>query len=106
MILRGGENIFPAEIENVLVEHPSVAEAAVVGLPDERWGQIVVAAVVAAPDQHPEPDELRVYCRGRLAGYKTPARLVVVPELPKNAAGKTMRPALVSTLVELSKVDR
>ena len=106
MILRGGENIFPAEIENVLVEHPSVAEAAVVGLPDARWGQIVVAAVVPAPDQHPEPDELRTYCRGRLAGYKTPARLVVVPELPKNAAGKTMRPALVSTLVELSKVDR
>ncbi|WP_433063931.1 class I adenylate-forming enzyme family protein [Dactylosporangium sp. CS-033363] len=95
MILRGGENIFPAEIENVLVEHAEVAEAAVVGLPDERWGQIVVAAVVAAPGQAPDPEVLRAYCRSRLAGYKTPARIVVIDELPKNAAGKTLRTAVV-----------
>ncbi|WP_433222423.1 class I adenylate-forming enzyme family protein [Dactylosporangium sp. CS-047395] len=95
MILRGGENIFPAEIENVLVEHAEVAEAAVVGLPDERWGQIVVAAVVAAPGRAPDPEMLRAYCRSRLAGYKTPARIVVLDELPRNAAGKTLRSAVV-----------
>jgi acyl-CoA synthetase (AMP-forming)/AMP-acid ligase II len=98
MILRGGENIFPAEIENVLVTHPTVAEAAVVGLPDERWGQIVVAAVVAAPGQTPDPAELRAYCRSRLAGYKTPAHLVVVESLPKNAAGKMVRAELAKAL--------
>jgi acyl-CoA synthetase (AMP-forming)/AMP-acid ligase II len=98
MILRGGENIFPAEIENVLVDHPTVAEAAVVGLPDQRWGQIVVAAVVAGPGAVPDPDELRAHCRSRLAGYKTPARVVVVAELPKNASGKTVRAALAADL--------
>jgi acyl-CoA synthetase (AMP-forming)/AMP-acid ligase II len=95
MIVRGGENIFPAEIENVLVEHPTVAEAAVVGLPDERWGQIVAAAVVAAPGRVPDAGELRSFCRGRLAGFKTPAHVVVVDALPKNAAGKTLRASLV-----------
>ncbi|WP_433077333.1 class I adenylate-forming enzyme family protein [Dactylosporangium sp. CA-052675] len=98
MIVRGGENIFPAEIEHVLVEHADVAEAAVVGLPDERWGQIVVAAVVAAPGAAPDPGGLRAFCRSRLAGFKTPARVVVVGELPKNAAGKTLRAALAATL--------
>ena len=98
MIVRGGENIFPAEIENVLVEHPQVAEAAVVGLPDERWGQIVVAAIVAVAGAAPDPGALRAFCRSRLAGYKTPARVVVVNALPKNAAGKTQRGALVASL--------
>ncbi|QKW13797.1 class I adenylate-forming enzyme family protein [Verrucosispora sp. NA02020] len=98
MILRGGENVFPAEIENVLVDHPTVAEAAVVGLPDQRWGQIVVAAVVAGPGAVPDPDELRAHCRSRLAGYKTPARVVVVAALPKNASGKTVRAALAADL--------
>jgi acyl-CoA synthetase (AMP-forming)/AMP-acid ligase II len=96
MIVRGGENIFPAEIENVLVEHPTVAEAAVVGLPDARWGQIVAAAVVAANGEEPRVDALRTYCRGRLAGYKTPTVLIVVSELPKNAAGKVVRTALTT----------
>ncbi|MET7422563.1 AMP-binding protein [Dactylosporangium sp. NPDC005555] len=98
MILRGGENIYPAEIESVLVEHPTVDEAAVVGLPDEQWGQIVVAAVVAVPGTVPDPDVLRAFCRSRLAGYKTPSRVVVVGTLPKNASGKTLRVQLAASL--------
>jgi acyl-CoA synthetase (AMP-forming)/AMP-acid ligase II len=100
MIVRGGENIFPAEVENVLVEHPSVADAAVVGLPDPRWGQIVAAAVVPAAGTHPDPEALRTFCRSRLASYKTPTRIVVVAELPRNSTGKTARTVLAQQLAE------
>lgn len=69
-----------------------------VGLPDARWGQIVVAAVVPAPGAEPDPEELRSFCRGRLAAYKTPARVAVFAELPRNATGKIVRSVLASSL--------
>ena len=72
MIIRGGENIYPREIENVLFEHPAVAEVAVVGVPDEKWGEQVAAFVRPAPGATLDPDELFAYCREHLAPHKTP----------------------------------
>jgi acyl-CoA synthetase (AMP-forming)/AMP-acid ligase II len=93
MIIRGGENLFPAEIENVLLEHPDVAEVAVVGAPDERWGEVCVAFVVlAAPASE---NELRVHCLEHLARFKVPKAFHVVDELPRNSMGKVLKSELV-----------
>lgn len=94
MIIRGGENIYPLEIEDVLCTHPSVAAAAVVGRPDDHWGEVVVAVVVPAAGAVPDVDAVRLHCRERLAAYKIPADLVVVDALPLNASGKVVRRAL------------
>jgi O-succinylbenzoic acid--CoA ligase len=92
LIVSGGENVYPAEVEAALQAHPSVREAAVVPAPDEKWGQVGVAYVVTdAPD-----DELRRFLRVRVAGYKVPARFVRVSELPRNAGGKVDRVSLAS----------
>ena len=92
MIIRGGENIYPREIEDVLFAHPAVAEVAVVGVPDEKWGEVVAAYIRGAPGQ-PEPssDELRSYCRERLAPYKTPLHWVFVEEFPLTPSGKIQK---------------
>jgi acyl-CoA synthetase (AMP-forming)/AMP-acid ligase II len=97
-IIRGGENIAPAEIEDVLVEHPHVRDCAVVGAEDPEWGQIIVAVVV--PRQHTDPDveDLRGYVRTRLRGSRTPDRVVFRDELPTNATGKILRRELVAEL--------
>jgi acyl-CoA synthetase (AMP-forming)/AMP-acid ligase II len=97
-IIRGGENISPAEIEDVLVEHPHVRECAVVGPEDPRWGQIIVAVVVSATDATPDPEELRQYVRTQLRGSRTPDRVVFRDELPTNATGKVLRRKLVEDL--------
>jgi acyl-CoA synthetase (AMP-forming)/AMP-acid ligase II len=89
VIIRGGENVSPAEVEAVLLEHPSVSEAGVVGLPSEEWGERVVA-VVTARGQLTE-DELLEYCRRRLAPFKRPERVRIVAELPTNTGGKVVR---------------
>lgn len=99
-IIRGGENIAPAEIEDVLVEHPHVRDCAVVGADDPEWGQIIVAVVVPTGDADPDPDELRVFVRGRLRGSRTPDRVVYRSELPINATGKVLRRELVQELNE------
>jgi acyl-CoA synthetase (AMP-forming)/AMP-acid ligase II len=95
MIIRGGENIAPAEIEDVLVEHPAVHDCAVVGPEDPQWGQIIVAVVVPAADADPDPDELREHVRSQLRGSRTPDRVVFRTELPTNATGKVLRRELV-----------
>jgi acyl-CoA synthetase (AMP-forming)/AMP-acid ligase II len=97
-IIRGGENIAPAEIEDVLVEHPSVRDCAVVGPEDPVWGQIIVAVVVPAGSTNPDPDELRQHVRARLRGSRTPDRVVFRDELPTNATGKVLRRELVDEL--------
>jgi acyl-CoA synthetase (AMP-forming)/AMP-acid ligase II len=97
-IIRGGENIAPAEIEDVLVEHPHVHDCAVVGADDPEWGQIIVAVVVPSPGASPDPAELREYVRGQLRGSRTPDRVVFRNELPTNATGKVLRRELVSDL--------
>jgi acyl-CoA synthetase (AMP-forming)/AMP-acid ligase II len=97
-IIRGGENIAPAEIEDVLVEHPSVRDCAVVGPEDPEWGQIIVAVVVPAENADPDPDELREHVRAHLRGSRTPDRVVFRDELPTNATGKVLRRELVDEL--------
>jgi acyl-CoA synthetase (AMP-forming)/AMP-acid ligase II len=97
-IIRGGENIAPAEIEDVLVEHPSVRDCAVVGPEDPEWGQIIVAVVVPAEGAKPEPDELREHVQAHLRGSRTPDRVVFRDELPTNATGKVLRRELVDEL--------
>ncbi len=95
-IIRGGENIAPAEIEDVLVEHPEVRDVAVVGAPDPEWGQIIVACVVPAPGTSPDPEALREYVREQLRGSRTPDRIVFRPELPTTPTGKVLRRDLVT----------
>jgi acyl-CoA synthetase (AMP-forming)/AMP-acid ligase II len=91
MIIRGGENISPAEIEAVLHAHPAVDEAAVIGLPDLEWGQRVMAAVVLRPGTKATQEELREFVHRRLAGYKRPDRVLFLDDLPKTATGKVLK---------------
>jgi O-succinylbenzoic acid--CoA ligase len=93
-IITGGENVAPAEVEAILAGHPAVAEAGVHGAPDAEWGQRVVATVVLRADHTATEDDLRGYCRVRLAGYKVPRAIRFAPELPKTASGKLLRRSL------------
>jgi len=90
-IIRGGENIAPAEIESVISEDPAVLDVAVVGVPDDEWGQRIEAVVVPAPGRTVDTGALRELVRGRLRGSKTPDRVHVVPELPRTETGKLIR---------------
>jgi acyl-CoA synthetase (AMP-forming)/AMP-acid ligase II len=104
LVITGGENVYPAEVEAVLAGHPAVADVAVIGVPDERWGETVHAIVVLVPgntarangDAEPGFDvgALVSWARERLAGFKCPTGVTVVPELPRNATGKVLRAAL------------
>jgi O-succinylbenzoic acid--CoA ligase len=94
LIVSGGENVYPAEIEAVLLEHPSVDDAGVAGLPDADLGARVVAWVVAAPGTAPDVAALQRHCRSRLAGFKQPREIRFVDALPRNAAGKLQRSRL------------
>ena len=94
MIIRGGENIYPKEIEDVLASDPAVLEAAVIGVPDETWGEIVVAFVQARPDATIDLKELRARCANSLSGYKRPKSIHVLEALPKNAVGKLDKKSL------------
>jgi acyl-CoA synthetase (AMP-forming)/AMP-acid ligase II len=91
MIISGGENVYPAEIERVLAEYPDVAEVAVIGVPDEKWGEVGMAVVVAAPGTSVDPDALLAHCREHLASFKCPRSVSVVGELPRNATGKVLK---------------
>jgi acyl-CoA synthetase (AMP-forming)/AMP-acid ligase II len=96
VIIRGGENVYPQEVEHILVEHPDVRECAVVGLADIKWGQRVLALVVASdPGAPPDPEQLRAWARSQLAGFKVPSEWSIVPSLPRNAAGKVVRRHLI-----------
>jgi acyl-CoA synthetase (AMP-forming)/AMP-acid ligase II len=97
-IIRGGENIAPAEIEDALLAHPAVAEAAVVGLPDEEWGQRLAAAVVLRAGEAVEADELRTWVRDRLRSSKTPELIAFREELPHTPTGKLIRRAVLADL--------
>jgi O-succinylbenzoic acid--CoA ligase len=94
LIVSGGENVYPAEVEAALLAHPAVAEAVVVGVPDPEWGQRVVAAVRLAAGATVSAAELQAWCRERLAGYKVPKEIRLVTELPRNATGKLLRRAV------------
>jgi fatty-acyl-CoA synthase len=91
MIISGGENIYPAEIESGLMRHPAIAEVAVIGEPDEKWGERVVAIAVLKPDHSLTIEELRTFAGDFLARYKLPSRLEIVAALPRNATGKLLK---------------
>ena len=94
MYISGGENVYPAEIEAALFEHPAVVEAAVIGVPDDRWGEVGAAYVVTRSGASTDADELRAFLRTRLAGYKVPVHVHLVDDLPRTGSGKVRKPAL------------
>ena len=100
MIIRGGENIYPSEIEAVLLAHPGVAEVAVVGVPDRFWGEVVGAVVRRAPGQSPSQAELADYCRERLAGFKIPVRWLFTDAFPLTSTGKVRKDVLSAQFAE------
>jgi acyl-CoA synthetase (AMP-forming)/AMP-acid ligase II len=100
VIVRGGENLSPGEIESVLIEHPGVEAAAVVGIPDTEWGEKVIAAVVPVEGAAPGEDELRDFVRSRLRSTKTPERIDVRDDLPFNETGKLLRRVLRDELTD------
>jgi long-chain acyl-CoA synthetase len=92
VIIRGGENIYAAEVEAALYEHADVAEAAIVGVPDERYGEVVAAIVRLRPEATADADVLRSHVAGRLAAFKVPSIVRITPDpLPRNAAGKVLK---------------
>ncbi len=97
MIIRGGENVYPAEVETVLLAAPGVRDGVILGLPDETWGEIVAAVVVPTGAERDE-QAIIAFCRQNLASYKSPERVVFRDALPFNAAGKVMRHVLLESL--------
>lgn len=98
LIISGGINIYPREIEDVLVRHEAVDQVAVIGMPDEKWGEQVTAVLVLRPGEQPREDELDFWCRESLAGFKVPGRYEFVQTLPSSAAGKILKRQLRADL--------
>jgi fatty-acyl-CoA synthase len=94
MIVTGGENVYPVEVENALEQHPAILEAAVTGVQDEEYGQVLVAHLVLRRDQVLAPDDLRSWCRRRLAPFQVPRQFLIHDQLPHNASGKVVKSAL------------
>ncbi len=94
MIVSGGENVYPAEVENALMAHPAIADVAVIGVPDEKWGEVPKALVVRKPDSQVTQDEIISFARERLAGFKTPKSVDWVDALPRNPSGKILKKTL------------
>lgn len=104
VIITGGENVYSTEVETVLLEHPAVAEVAVIGIPDPKWGERVAAVVVAAPGAAIDPETLTAHCRVRLGGFKLPRAYRQVDVLPKSALGKTLKGVLRGLFRDVSEV--
>jgi fatty-acyl-CoA synthase len=94
MYISGGENVYPAEVERILVQHPSVLEAAVIGVPDTKWGEVGAAFLLPRPGEDLCAETLRAWCRERLAAYKVPVSFTTVEDFPRTAAGKIRKPDL------------
>jgi acyl-CoA synthetase (AMP-forming)/AMP-acid ligase II len=94
MLIVGGFNVYPAEVENTLLAHDAIGQVAVIGVPDERMGEVSMAYVVPASGRSVDPAAIIGWARARLANYKVPRYVVAVPELPTNATGKVMKDAL------------
>ena len=94
MIVSGGENVYPAEVENALMSHPAVADVAVIGVPSEKWGETVKALIVPAPGAEASDADLIAYCRERLAHFKCPTSVDRRESLPRNPAGKVLKKEL------------
>lgn len=94
MIVSGGENVYPAEVENALAGHPDIFEVAVIGVPDDRWGEAVKAIVVPKPGSAPDPESIIAWARARIGGFKVPKSVDFVDAMPRNATGKVLRRVL------------
>ena len=91
MVVSGGENVYPAEVENALLAHPAVVDAAVIGVPHEKWGETVKAIVVLAPGEQLDEAAIIEHCRARLAHYKCPTSVGTTEVLPRNPSGKILK---------------
>jgi acyl-CoA synthetase (AMP-forming)/AMP-acid ligase II len=91
MIVSGGENVYPRAVEDVLFQHPAVADAAVIGVPDARWGETVKAVLVLRPGAQATEDDVIEFCRGRLGGFERPRSVDFVDTLPRNPTGKVLK---------------
>jgi acyl-CoA synthetase (AMP-forming)/AMP-acid ligase II len=105
MIISGGEKVYPAEVEAVIAQHPSVAEVAVVGRPDPTWGEAVHAVMIARPDADTTPEEIITWCRDRLAHFKCPKTAEFTRELPRTTTGKVLKRELRAQLAEHEAAD-
>jgi fatty-acyl-CoA synthase len=94
MIITGGENVYPAEVESGIYGHPDVLEVAVIGVPDDKWGEAVKAICVPKPGHTVDPDSVMAWARERVAGFKVPKTVDVIEALPRNPSGKILRRAL------------
>jgi long-chain acyl-CoA synthetase len=104
MIVSGGENIYPVEVEEVLSQHPGVADVAVIGVPDPRWGETVAALIVPTAGVAIDTDEIVGFARAKLAGYKLPRAVHFVDELPRSPAGKVLKRDLRARYASLAGV--
>ncbi|WP_408860474.1 class I adenylate-forming enzyme family protein, partial [Acidiphilium sp.] len=91
MFISGGENVYPVEVEQVLIRHPKVSELAIVGVPDEHWGEVGILVVVPRAGEDVTLPEIAAFCEGKLAHFKVPRRIAVVDALPRNATGKRLK---------------
>jgi fatty-acyl-CoA synthase len=91
MIITGGENVYPAEVESAIYGHPAILEVAVIGVPDEKWGEAVKAVCVPKPGETVDPDSVITWARERIAGFKVPKSVDVIDMLPRNPSGKILR---------------
>jgi feruloyl-CoA synthase len=104
MIISGGENVYSAEVEVILYEHPAIIDAAIIGLPDEVWGEAVTAIVVVKEGAVIDEQEIIRFCRQKLAGYKVPRRIFIEKQLPRNASGKILKYQLREKMNEFNKI--
>ena len=105
MIISGGENIYPAEVEAVLAEHPAVADVAVVGRPDATWGEAVHAVIIPAAGPTPSAAEIMAWCRDRLAHFKCPKSIEFAEVLPRTTTGKVLKRELRSRFAAPEQVS-
>ena len=94
MIVSGGENVYPREVEDAIFQHPAVADVAVIGIPSEKWGEEVKAIVVLKADAEATADDIVQHCKGRLGGYKQPRSVDFAAALPRNPSGKVLKKEL------------
>jgi acyl-CoA synthetase (AMP-forming)/AMP-acid ligase II len=97
MIISGSENVYPAEVESALYGHPAIADVAVIGVPDERWGEAIKAIIVLKPGRQATEAEILAYARDRIAGYKLPKSIDFVDALPRTPSGKILKRELRET---------
>ena len=100
MYISGGSNVYPKEVEEVLLTHPDISEVAILGIPDRQWGEVGLAICVAAPDKSPDPQDLSDYLNGKIARYKMPARYLFIPAMPTSAYGKITKKLVREHLTE------